>query len=214
MVEATTPFPLKWPAGKSRRAAEARKRGKFNSKERRGSNSWLTTSELTVAESLGRLQAELDRIGARYPVVSSNLETRLDGLPRSGQREPQDPAVAVYFQLSGKPHCLPCDTYDRAADNIAAIAAHIEATRAIERHGVASVAEMFAGFAALPSPDDQRPWRDVLELRLAGAVTLSMVEQRYRGLARERHPDQGGSDAMMADLNRARADARKELGDA
>lgn len=41
-----------------------------------------------------------------------------------------------------------------------------------------------------------------------------MVDDRYRALARERHPDQGGSDAMMAELNAARAAARRELTDA
>lgn len=167
-----------------------------------------------MADAVKRLQEEIDRIGARYAVVSSNVEVRLDGLPRSGQREPDDPGVALYFQLSGKPHCLPCDTYQRAADNIAAIAAHIEATRAIARHGVASVSEMFAGFLALPSPNQVRPWREVLELRYKILVTPAMVKVAYQRLAFERHPDHGGSDRMMAELNAARDAARQELGDA
>jgi len=216
MADAATPFPLSWPAGHSRRAPAARKPGKFNSKERvyrGGGNGWIETKAITVADALRRLQGELDRIGARYAVVSSNVEVRLDGLPRSGQREPEDSGVAVYFQLNGKPHCLPCDTYIKVAHNIAAVAAHIEATRAIERHGVATVAEMFAGFAALPAPDQKRPWRDVLGLaRVGSPITREIVDAAYRSLARERHPDQGGSDAMMAELNRARDDARRDLG--
>jgi hypothetical protein len=38
-----------------------------------------------------------------------------------------------------------------------------------------------------------------------------MVEKQYRRLARERHPDQGGSHALMAELNKARVSARREL---
>lgn len=207
MSEAATPYPLSWPAGRPRRAADERRWPVFRTSREGGSK------PITVAVSLERLNRELGRLGAQYPVVSTNLETRRDGLPRSGQPEPADPGVAVYFQLGGKPHCLPCDTYSTVAANIAAVAAHIEATRAIERYGVASVAEMFAGFMALPSPDEKRPWRDVLELRRFGSsATMEMAEENFRRLARERHPDAGGSDAMMAELNRARDDARRELG--
>lgn len=153
-------YPLQWPQGRPRRAA--RKEGRFGTSRQRGDYSWRSHSEITVAEALKRLQTEVDRIGGRYAVISTNLETRLDGLPRSGQREPADPGVALYFQLDGKAHCMPCDTYTKVAHNIAAIAAHIEATRAIERHGVASVSEMFAGFVALPPP--KSPW-DILGVR-------------------------------------------------
>src|SRR5262249_18587521 len=161
--------------------------------------------------ALNRLQTELERISPHYAVISSNLELKRDGFPRSGQKEPEDPGIAVYFLLDGKPHCLPCDTYTQIAQNIAAIAAHIEATRAFERYGVASVAEMFAGFLALPSPDEGRPWREVLGLHREPQVTIADVEARYRVLAAERHPDTGGSHAMMAELNRARSEARAEL---
>jgi hypothetical protein len=170
---------------------------------------------LSVADALGRLQDELDRIGARYPVVSSNLETRLDGLPRSGQPEPRDPGVAVYFDLKGEPHCLPCDTYQRVADNIAAVAKHIEATRAIERYGVANLREMFAGFTALPTPEtaSKRTWRQVFAWPDGLEADKGRVEVIYRALARERHPDvPGGSDAAMAELNAAKSDALQEIG--
>jgi hypothetical protein len=161
-----------------------------------------------VSVALKRLQEELDHIGARYPVVSSNLETRLDGLPRSGAREPKDPGVAVYFQLNGKPVCMPCDTYQMVAHNIAAVAAHIEATRKIERHGVASIAEMFSGFVALPP--SHRPWWEVLELQ--PHASLDAISAQYRALAARRHPDRGGSHEAMAEINRARDEALKEKG--
>lgn len=190
-------YPLQWPHGRARRPVYARKTGRFLS----------AGAELTVAAALTRLQGEIDRIDGRYPVVSTNLEPRLDGLPRAGQREPADPGVAVYFQLAGKPICMPCDTYTRVSQNIAAVAAHIEATRAIERHGVASVAEMFAGFVALPKPKSH--W-EVLDLQPGSSVDA--IEFQFRNKAKALHPDTGGSTAAMSELNAARDAALREIG--
>lgn len=203
-----TPFPLQWPPGRPRKPAGERKNGKFNRKERRSGESWLTSVDISVADALKRLQNELDAIGAHYPVVSSNLETRLDGLPRSGGSKPSDPGVAVYFQLGGEPHCLPCDTYALVEHNIAAIAAHIEATRAIERHGIASVREMFSGFAALPAP---KKWFEVLGVNVNSNATV--INSTYRALAAKRHPDRpGGSHDAMAELNKARDEGLRANG--
>jgi len=88
---------------------------------------------LTVADARNRLDLELQRLGARDVLLSTNVQVRLDGLPRSGQNEPADPGAAVYFTLKGKPRCLACDRWSRVADNIAAIAAHVYAIRAVDR---------------------------------------------------------------------------------
>jgi len=142
----TTAYPLAWPQGRQRTPPMRRRAGRFCRDGKR----------LTVAGALSRVKREIVSAGGYLPVISTNVELRLDGVPRSGQREPEDPGVAIYMQIGGRPHCLPCDTYDRVADNLAAVAAHIEATRAIERHGVASVEEMFAGRAAAVAPGARR----------------------------------------------------------
>jgi hypothetical protein len=199
-MSAATPYPLQWPAGRARRKNSARRKGHFSS----------NGIHVSVSQAVKRLQDELDRISARYPVISTNVEVRLDGLPRSGQRKPDDPGVAVYFQLQGEPHCLPCDTYDDVAQNIAAVAEHIKATRAIERHGVASVREMFSGFTQIPAQPGQRAWWAVLGL--TSNASIDDIEAAFRRLARERHPDHGGTDAQMAELNKARDEARRAKG--
>lgn len=206
----TTAFPLKWPTHRQRRSQSMRKRAKFSRETDNGR--YTQKKQLSVADALSRLQSEIDAIGGRYPVISSNVEVRLDGLPRSGQREPDDPGVCLYFDLNGKPMALPCDTYDRVADNIAAIAAHMEATRKIERHGVATVSEMFAGFEALPAPSIKRRWREVLDIVTSGPITVDNIELAYKRLAKRRHPDMGGSHEEMAELNRAREEALREIG--
>ena len=175
----TQAYPLQWPQGRQRRSASLRKRAKFNAT---GHNGYKR--DLTVAEAMSGLQDAVDRIGGGYATLSSDLELRLDGLPRSGQSEPDDPGVCLYFELSGNPVAMPCDTYDRAADNIAAIAAHIDATRAIERHGVASVAEMFSGFTALPAPDAAKQWWDILEV--VRNARREEVERAWKRLRKER----------------------------
>lgn len=204
----TTPYPLAWPHGRPRRSAFARKTGRFSTAS---GSTYGGQKDITVAEALRRLQEELDRIGARYPIVSSNIETRLDGLPRSGAQKPDDPGVAVYFRLKDKPVCMPCDTYYLVEHNIAAIAAHIEATRKIERHGVASVAEMFSGFEQLPAPETVKHWTLILAMRPES--TRAEIEARYRHLAKLKHPDApGGSHSEMAAINRARDEALKDRG--
>ena len=82
----------------------------------------------------GGVLAELARlgIGEQDTVISTNVPTRLDGLPRSGAREPFDPGVAVYWQeRSGARRVMAIDRYTTVADNLAAVAATLEAMRAI-----------------------------------------------------------------------------------
>lgn len=125
-------------------------------------------------------------------------------MPRSGQPEPTDPGAAVYFKLKGKPRCLACDKWARVADNIAALAQHIDALRRIERYGVGTMEQAFAGYAALPpSPSD---WWIVLGV--PQEATDAQIDDAYRQLARKSHPDAGGSHSEMARINAAR-DAAK-----
>lgn len=202
----TQAYPLHWPAWKPRKPIDARKTGRFNTK--RSNGSYLQSRDLTVADAMGRLQREIDAIGARNYVLSTNVELRLDGLPRSGQPEPKDPGVALYFYLQGKQLCMPCDTYTRIADNIAALAAHIEATRAIERYGVQTINEAFTGFEALPAPTH---WSEILGLN-RDFVTAADVDAAYRRKAKDAHPDRpGGSHDKMSQLNAARDAALKEI---
>lgn len=172
-----------------------------------GRPSYRKKLPLTLAGARQRLMDELDRMGARYSVLSTNLDLRLDGLPRSGQRQPDDPGVAVYFQLDGKPIVLACDRYRKVEENVAAIAAHIDAMRTAERHGVGSFKEMFAGFTALPAPLAPDDWRKIL----LEPVTLEQAEAVYRERMKEAHPDVGGSNAEAAALNAAIALARQVL---
>src|SRR3546814_20238180 len=106
-------YPLHWPASWPR--ARGRSEAKFGQKDY--SKAYQTTKRVTIATALDRLEAELTRLGARGIILSSNLERTLSGAPRSGQADPADPGVAVYFPLKGRDTVLACDRWYRAADN-------------------------------------------------------------------------------------------------
>lgn len=206
-------YPLQWPIARPRKSASQRRRAKFARKVSVPGQSWSRSQDLSVADAIERLDTEVVKLtGRRNFIISSNVEVRLDGLPYSNRKAPTDPAVAVYFKLGSDDICMPCDTFDRVADNIAAVAAHIEATRKIERNGVASVAEMFTGFSALPSPDHKKNWREVLGVKPDGNPSPERLKERYRELSKTRHPDSAtGSDEKFKELTQAYQDAKMAL---
>jgi hypothetical protein len=165
----------------------------------------MTAQDLTIADGVRRVRTELDRMGLGDDdiVISSNLELRLDGLPRSNQTAPEDPGVAVYWRDdNARTRCMAVDRYDRVADNLAALAATLSALRSIERHGSAEILDRaYSGFVALPPPASVTAWQVVLGCD----VSISHEEARvlYRRLRSERHPDRGGDATSFAELQEA-----------
>ena len=210
-----TASPLSWPVAKPRTPADERKSGRFG---KRNSNGW-GLKELTVAEARSRVTDALDkftRSGQTYRVppgsiiISTDLALRNDGLPRSGQREPSDPGVAVYFELDGQAQCIPCDVYHRIADNLAAVADCIEALRTLERHDASLMRAAFTGFAQLASPEamGRSHWRTVLN---TDSNDIEAVRKAYRSAIRDAHPDKGGSSEAFHRVQEAWSQAQVEL---
>lgn len=205
-------FPLSWPTGWKR--AKFRRRAAFAKRPQRpigDGNYYREKQRLAVGDGLERLDGELRRLGATNVIISSNLTLRQDGLPYAQQPKMlADPGVAVYFKLQGKPRVLACDCWDSVADNMAAIAGHIEAIRACDRYGVGTLEQAFTGYAALPA-NTAANWRDVFGFPADGFVRWEDVEQRFRELARAAHPDAGGTHEQMARLSEAKEFARKDF---
>jgi hypothetical protein len=162
-----------------------------------------------MADAVERLEDQFAKLKVFDAVLSSNVTLTMSGRPR-GDENPSDPGVAVYFRYKKKPTVLACDTYYRVADNIAAIAAHLEALRAIERYGVGTIEQALAGYKALPA-DTAADWRSVFGFAKGSRPTIDEVDSAYKAAARQRHPDVGGSEIEMAHLNRARDYALDEL---
>lgn len=217
-----TRYPLTWPAGWPRKALHQRAEARFSRgtlSSHHGFDGSTTYSRgrkaLTIADGVNRVLLELRRLGVdeQDTIISTNVPTRLDGLPRSGAREPDDPGAAVYWQeRGGARRVMAIDQYLTVADNLAAIAATLEAMRAIERHGGAQILERaFTGFTALPAPGAEKTWREVLGVP-AGERDIEAVRAAFRRQAAEHHPDRGGSLEQMAAVNAAWQQAKAELG--
>jgi hypothetical protein len=180
--------PLQWPAGWKRTPGPQRATARFGKASRaRPSGGWDVGRSLTIAEGVERVRGELAKMGVSDDdlVINSNLELRMDGFPKSSQREPTDPGVAVYWRDGKETRCMAVDRYARVADNLAAVAQPPAALRAIERHGGAEMLNRaFTGFSALPAPGGTSHWRDVLD--------PNDPEGSYRRLRGLHHPDRGG----------------------
>lgn len=180
-----SPFPLNWPAGWPR--AVSRRDSPFRTKAGK--------ERLSISGAIRRLMPELDRLGARDVIVSCNVRPHL--YDQAGVVS--DPGAAVYFFVDGAPTVLACDKWDRVADNVAAIAAHVEALRGQERWGVGSRAQAFAGYKALPAMAPAPPWWEVLGLPPNAKGPI--VKERFRELSRQHHPDRpNGNAAVMAEI--------------
>jgi hypothetical protein len=204
-----TASPLSWPPGWKRTA------NRVNGAFRNG-----ISDQLTIGLATGRLRAQLRMMQVREDdiIISTNLRLRLDGLPYSQQAQPRDPGAAVYWKDSkGKARCMAIDIYNKVEQNIAALAATLDALRTVERHGGAVVIDKaFDGFLALPAPiamgDGHRAWHDVLGLD--PFATEEEIRRAHQRLARQHHPDMpGGNPSLMGDINRARDEALQELKD-
>lgn len=205
-------YPLTWPAGWPRTPDHLRQDSKYRFK-RTGRYSSSQSPFWTFAEARDALNDELDRLGARNLVLSSNYELRLDGQPSAKAGNPLDRGIAVYFTLKGKQMVMACDMHVRAEENMRSLTLAIEAMRQLERHGGGVMMERaFTGFEALPAPGAARSWRDVLGFHAVQLPTRTAIDAAWKDLAKKRHPDAGGSDAAMAELNEARAAALKEIG--
>lgn len=195
-------YPVDWPVARPK--SHDRKEALFR----------LEGKRLTFDQAVRRLQQQVSMVtpqGRAWRMLeltlSTNYELRADGRPRRDRGRPADPSAAFFFELDGRPHVLACDRWTTVADNIAAIAAHIEALRGQERWGVADLQQAFAGHVALPAPEQ---WWQILGV--SSAATEADIETAWRSKIRGAHPDAGGSQAAAARLNQARDEGKKANG--
>lgn len=192
-------YPLSWPLGWPRKNVRIHSRfGKHNTPP-------------SVAQGSRKVLDELRRMGVQdfNVVISTNVELRLDGLPRSDRRAPMDPGAAVYFKLKGKQKVLACDKYSTVGENLYAVGLTIEATRGIERWGSVTTEQAFAGYVALEEKTTRSCW-EALEIPPPFAPGLSIqnrenaVMDAYRRMARKSHPDSGGSPEAFDEVVKAK----------
>lgn len=186
MIEA---YPLQWPIGYKRTAS------------RSGSSFKQIPDKAQIF-----LRSELQRMGAKEVIVSSNVPVRKDGYLYADitATNISDPGIALYFKYKGKDIVMCCDSYLKPWENIYALGKGIEALRGMERWGVSEFMERaFTGFKALPETIEQNPqaWFEVLGI--PPNANAAQIKEAYRKMAQVHHPDTGGSTDMFAKVNKA-----------
>ncbi len=201
-----TKTPLCWPNNLPRTAPQNRTAARFELR--------------TIDQATREVMREINLLNVRNNyyrdeslIISSNLRLRKDGLPESNQAEPLDPGIAVYFTLrfarNGKWHerpcVLSCDKFKKAALNLRAIGKDINAQRARERYGCTSIEQAFRGYVAIPEKCGVQPWWAVLGI--ASTAPKQIIHDKYKLLAKQRHPDGGGTAEAFEALRRAYEEA-------
>lgn len=183
-------YPLYWPPGFPR--AKYREYSRFKTS--------FDNALKNVQDSLRKFAADSGK-KLEHAIMSSNRTLTSDS--------PPDPGVAVWFVWDGMQLCIAVDRYNSMAANLQAIHHIIEARRVELRHGtLALVRATFSGFQALPAPAGKH-WSDILQV--GSNATRETVDANWKRLAKDHHPDNGGSAERMAEINNARETALKEI---
>ncbi|TGL35575.1 J domain-containing protein [Leptospira perdikensis] len=190
MIEA---YPLAWPEGFKR------------TKYPRGSR--FEKRDLSISKTTKEVIYQLKLLGGTNAIISTNLRLKIDGLPYSQQKQPEDRGVAVWFTLNGNQRVLACDEWRTIEENLWAVAKTIDAMRGIDRWGVSDMLDrIFTGFLALPSKPH---WKYILDL--PEKCSFEDVKRSFLLKAKEFHPDRGGDPEKMAELNEAFESAKREF---
>lgn len=150
-------------------------------------SSWEEALEL-IENEIGWLDGRDVLIG----FVGTEDQVNFSGnLKRGGATRFVHPGVEVSFDTPDRGRLVfQTDAFDDVRQNLRAIGLGLTALRAVERYGITSTKEQYAGFAQL-APGGPDPERGRVLVERAGGLKEAM---------RRHHPDQGGIEADMVDV--------------
>lgn len=137
-------------------------------------------------QTIDLLERECRLLGARSVVVELAIQEsdlRLDGQPYAGTK-PRHPGVTVAFESTHGPLKYTADKFATWTENLRAIALGLEALRKVDRYGMTSRGEQYAGWKALPAGDSPDLVRGRELIEQYGDLTAA-----YKAT----HPDTGGN---------------------
>jgi len=211
-------IPLRWPDGWDRSTYP--REGNFS-------------GDRTLTQAVRELYEELSRKDSSGKSFARDIEiTCADGTANPTRHI--DSGAAVYFTRPSPDGpedqhvVLACDKWRDPAHNVWALVLHVRALRGLLRWGVGTTSQAFAGYVALPPSPDAAPyvpppegtpdalvyggpWWEMLGFRFK-PKGIEDVDAAYKNLARKVHPDVGGSETLMQNLNVARDEALTALG--
>lgn len=107
--------------------------------------------------------------------------------------------VTLTYTLRGKPITLKMGSQSRAVDNLRVLFLAVEAMRLNEKRGIGEIIEQ--AYLQLAGPTQERsPWEI---LGIFPGLPVSVAEAMYKEKAKTAHPDRGGSQEEMRQLNDA-----------
>ncbi len=198
-----TEYPLQWPEGWKKTVPIARKLGHFQ-------------SSFTFAER--ELASVVKQIGGQTGSLIINCNHYLDELTPNEVNELtmdryiSSPEVVISFLRKNKEVIFACDKWLRLRDNLRALSCTIQALQKVSFWGAGEAMERaFNAFEvpALPSPRD---WRAILGFTKPVIFTRDLIQRAWRDKIKTTHPDIGGYDGNVAEVNAARDEAFRELG--
>ena len=115
----------------------------------------------------------------------------------------------IEFWLKGKKQVLKCSKAWNYASNLAGLLGIIQALRLAHQRGILEELAS-AALAMLPAGPQHRDPYEVLGVR--SDTEMDVVEAAYRAKAKNLHPDVGGDDEAMKELNDALERVKQERG--
>jgi hypothetical protein len=170
------------------------------------------------SQTVDELQRELGMLGVSQGVLEVDVEgsraIRRDGWIYEDAKV-LSPRVVLRFSMADQGALVyKCDQYTDWKANVRAIRLGLEALRAVDRHGITSKREQFAGFKELPSTTGPTMTTTRAAEVIAGsgdraaiALILSdpeMAKGAARVAVRKAHPDTGGTSEQFHIVQTAR----------
>lgn len=181
--------------------------------------------------TLALIERELAFLGASEVVIEAGFteqQIRLDGWPRGDAATPSDPGVIISFETKKYgPLRYSCDQFTKTwghdlpgwQANLRAIALGLEALRKVERYGIASRGEQYAGWKQLGTGipmgavgESMTPDQAAEVLCEAAGIPHehrlfsdpAMIDKAWKKAVRLVHPDVGGDPDEFRRVQRAR----------
>lgn len=143
---------------------------------------------LKTTTPLRQTQKEIHDVFRKWPEVQA-FDVRV------GLRDAE-----VLFTVNGNQQRLACDRFDDRGTNLRALYLALDATRKAAQRGILEELATIATALLTPGVIKRPAWE---VLGIAESSSVQVAEAVYKMQARQRHPDTGGSDAEMKELNEA-----------
>lgn len=114
-----------------------------------------------------------------------------------------DESALIIFYVNDEKHELKCSRFQRYRQNLRALYLILDELRLAHERGILSeLARAAVAFLPAGSVETRkRPWYEVLQV--TPTTSPEVAKASYQALAKQRHPDGGGSDEAMRELNAA-----------